>query len=32
MDCPPGGKAFIFDLDHRNGLQVLNLVMGKRQT
>ena len=31
MDCPPGGKALIFDLDHRNG-QVLNLVMGKRQT
>ena len=29
MDCPPGGKALIFDLDHRNG-QVLNLVMGKR--
>ena len=29
VDCPPGGKALIFDLDHRNG-QVLNLVMGKR--
>ena len=29
MDCPPGGKALIFDLDHRNG-HVLNLVMGKR--
>ena len=29
MDCPLGGKALIFDLDHRNG-QVLNLVMGKR--
>ena len=31
VDCPPGGKALIFDLDHRNG-QVLNLVMGEKQT